>query len=314
MSLYIERIIPALSGEWDSVWRQCTYATYFHSREWAEIWRQYTRGWYQPNPLWIVFTDGREALLPLTREMSDGSAKSFLSSPARTYGGWISIDPIGREHATLMKEFLTTKLGKLAWQINPFDELVSAIHVETNEKDETHAINLVKGFDSVYADWSSACRRAERKARRSGVMVRVADNEEDWRDYYHAYEDSHRRWGGRALSRYEWSLFQIMHNLHSRHLKLWLATNNEGRIIAGALMCYAKRHAVYWHGAALEASLGLRPMNLLFYESIRDACEKGYEWFDFNSSGGLDGVRRLKEGFAARPLDCSIAHVRLEQC
>ena len=61
---------------------------------------------------------------------------------------------------------------------------------------------------------------------------------------------------------------------------------------------------MYWHGAARESSLALRPANRLFGEVIRDACERGFRWFDFNSSAGLEGVRRFKEGFGARPLPC----------
>ena len=309
MDICIEEIRPALPEEWNSVWRQCTYATYFHSKEWAELWSRYTGGWFRTSPLFVEFSDGKEALLPLTCEVWEGSVRGFVSSPPDTYGGWISVDAIDRAHAILMKDYMTTQLGKLDWQINPFDELVSAIQVDTNEPDETHAINLRKGFDAVYLDWSSACRRAEKKARQSGVLVRLADKEEDWRDYYRVYEDSQRRWGGGALSQYEWRLFQGMHDLHSDHLRLWLATTNEGRIVAGAVMGYARTHAVYWHGAALEEYLALRPVNLLFSEVIRAACEQGFEWFDFNSSAGLDGVRRFKESFGAKPLNCSIVHV-----
>jgi lipid II:glycine glycyltransferase (peptidoglycan interpeptide bridge formation enzyme) len=46
------------------------------------------------------------------------------------------------------------------------------------------------------------------------------------------------------------------------------------------------------------------------YEVIKNACEKGYTWFDFNPSGGLEGVKAFKERFGAQALKCPI--VRLE--
>jgi hypothetical protein len=309
MDIRVRRIRLAQPDEWDAIWRGCSYATYFHSREWAEVWRHYSQGWMRPNPLVVMFSDGREALLPLSCEMSGGSVKSFWSSPAGTYGGWIAVDAIGRAHAILMKEFLTKELGPIWWQTNPYDDLVAAIGVDTNIGDETHVIDLDKGFDAVYSDWSSACRRAERKARKSGVLVKTADTEEEWREYYYAYEDSLRRWGDRAQSRYEWALFQEMFDRQSDHMRLWLATTKDELVVAGAIVCYAKMHVVYWHGAALEDYFALRPVNLLFYEIIRHASEVGYRWFDFNSSAGLEGVRRFKESFGAKPLDCSIVHV-----
>jgi hypothetical protein len=310
MDLDIKRIRTAQPEEWDVIWRNCSYATYFHSREWAEIWSHYSHGWMRPNPLLVRFTDGQQALLPLSCEMSGDSVKGFWSSPEGTYGGWIAVDPIRKEHAILMKEFLTTELGALWWQTNPFDDLVAASAVNCNIEDETHVIDLGKGFDAVYSDWSSACRRAERKARKSGVVVKVADTEAEWREYYQAYEDSFRRWGDQAKgSLHGWALFQEMFDCRSDHIKLWLAMTKEGDVAAGALMCYAKMHVVYWHGASMEAYFALRPVNLLFYEIIRQASAGPYRWFDFNSSAGLEGVRRFKESFGTTPLDCSIVHI-----
>ena len=309
MEIQIERIRPALPEEWDTIWRECNYATYFHSREWAEIWNHYSQGWMRQSPLLVAFSDGQKALLPLSCEMSGSSVKGFWSSPAGTYGGWIAIDAIGTEHAILMKEFLTKEFDSIWWQINPFDNLIAMTGVDCTIADETHVIDLEKGFGVVYRDWSSACRRAERKARKAGVLVKCANTEEEWREYYEAYEDSLRRWGDQAQTRYQWALFQELFDRQSDQIRLWVASTKDGLVVAGAIMCYAKRHVVYWHGAALEDYFALRPMNLLFYEIIRHASEAGYRWFDFNSSAGLDGVRRFKESFGARPLDCSIVHV-----
>ena len=318
MSVTIDQIRPAQTEEWDAIWRQCNYATYFHSREWAEIWSRYRQGNMRPNPLLVRFTDGQEALLVLSSVLwSGGAGKSFVSSADGNYGGWIAVDPIGKEHAILMKEFLTRELGHLFWYINPYDDLVAATDVRADTRYHSHygvhVINLEKGFDVVYKDWSSACRRAERKARKSGVMVKIADTEEEWREYYCMYEDSHRRWGDHALGpRVDWALFHEMFDALSDHIKLWLATTKDELVVAGAFMCYAKKHLFYWRGAALEDYFALRPMNLLFYEIMRDAYEKGCQWFDFGPSYGLEGVRRFKESFGAKPLDCAYVDIEPE--
>jgi CelD/BcsL family acetyltransferase involved in cellulose biosynthesis len=314
----IEEIRPAQSEEWDAIWRDCSYATYFHSREWAEIWSRYKQGELRPNPLLVRFTDGQEALLPLSSAVwSGGAGKTFVSSADGNYGGWIAVDPIGKEHAILMKEFLTTELGHLFWYINPFDDLVVASGVAADVRytihDETYAIDLEPGFDAVYSDWSSSCRRAERKARRSGVLVKVADSEDEWREYYRAYEDSLRRWGDKALGPLtDWALFQKMFDTHSEHIKLWLAMTKDGDVAAGALMLYAQRHIMYSRGAAFEEHFPLRPVNLLFYEIIKDGCDRRSRWLDLGISAGLEGVRRFKESFGARPLDCAYVDIEPE--
>jgi hypothetical protein len=318
MNVAIDQIRPAQPEEWDAIWRDCSYATYFHSREWAEIWSHYKQGRLRPNPLLLGFSDGKEALLPLSCAVwSGGSGKSFVSSADGTYGGWIAVDAIGREHAILMKEFLITELGHLFWYINPYDDLVAATEVHADIRYsihyETHAMDLERGFDSVYSGWSSACRRAERKARRSGVLVKVADTEEEWCEYYQVYEDSFRRWGDKALGPLlDWALFREMFDRQSEHIRLWLATTKAGRVAAGALMLYAERHVLYFHGAALEEHFPLRPVNLLFYEIMRDACDRRYRWFDFGISAGLEGVRRFKESFGAKPLNCAYLDIKPE--
>jgi lipid II:glycine glycyltransferase (peptidoglycan interpeptide bridge formation enzyme) len=113
------------------------------------------------------------------------------------------------------------------------------------------------------------------------------------------------------MSRYDWKLFQDMFARQSDHIHLWLTTTGDGRVAAGALVFYARTHSVYWHGAAQEDLFALRPMNLLFSEIIRDACEGGYRWFDFGPSAGIEGVRKFKESFGAKFLDCS--YVQVEQ-
>jgi len=197
------------------------------------------------------------------------------------------------------------KLGNLVWRLNPYDELVYRAGVRTNNDDETLALNLADGFDAVYKGWTKGHRYAARKACREGVSVKLASTLDDWRAYYRVYEDSLRRWGHKASSIYSWQLFAEMFRRKSPNINLWLSFW-QNRVIAGALCFYAKIHAVYWHGAALEAYFSLRPVNLLFYEAIKDACDKGYTWFDFNPSGGKEGVRTFKKRFGAEVLQCPV--------
>ena len=44
------------------------------------------------------------------------------------------------------------------------------------------------------------------------------------------------------------------------------------------------------------------PLTLLMAEIIRDACSSGHRWFDFNPSGGLEGVANRSRPALARAL------------
>lgn len=304
MSVFFVNICPAIPEEWDAIWKECDYSTYFHSREWAEIWNAYTKGYLHPEPILISFSDGKKALLPLSSQKTyRGWGVDYISSPAGTFGGWISSDKLTVAHGILLVDYLKKEMGNLVWRINPYDELVCKVGVKVTENDETHSLNLTDGFEAVYKGWTKGHRSAARKARKEGVTVGIATTLDDWYSYYAVYEDSLRRWGNSASCIYRWEIFGEMFRRGSPYIKLWLASYR-GRLIAGALCFYAKNHIVYWHGAALEDYFYLRPVHLLLYETINDACENGYSWFDFNPSGEHEGVKAFKKSFGAKPLQC----------
>ena len=305
-ALKIKTIEPASPGQWDETLDSCPYATFFHSRQWSEIWHRYSKGKMQPSPLVIRFNDGRSAILPLTlvRAMN-GILKINLSSPGGTYGGWISGEGLATGHGNLLSDLLLEK-GRIIWRINPFDPLAEQnTHSGNVEIDTTHALDLTDGMEQLYKRWSKGHRSAVTKSRREGVTVSLAEDLDDWMDYYSVYQDSIRRWGKKATSVYRPGLFQDLFHLDSDAIKLWLA-HHEGKCVAGALCFYTNRHVAYWHGATLGEAFKLRPANFLLYEAIKDAAAKGYHWFDFNPSGGHEGVRAFKKSFATQELPCPI--------
>jgi hypothetical protein len=309
MSLAISDVRPAIDSEWDSIWKSCDYATYFHSREWAAIWNKYTNGDMDSAAMLITFSDGAVALLPFSyRKIVNGFIKQYISSPAGTFGGWISLDGLSFDHGNLLYEYIIANHRDLIWRLNPYDPVVMSIKTNGSRRDETQALQLDRGFNALYKSWTkghaSAARKA-RKAQKAGVKIREAVSIQDWKDYYNVYQDSHKRWGAKASSFYGWLLFQCMYESASSNIRLWLATY-QNHVISGALCFYAKKHVVYWHGASVANYFNLRPVNLLMYEIIKHTCENGYQWFDFNPSGGHKGVENFKSSFGARKFACPV--------
>lgn len=296
---------PATVEEWDKIWSTCASATYFHSREWAETWRDYSKGRIVPRPIMLVTSDRKQVLVPVSVQVAfKGIIKLNIMSPAGTFGGWLSVDELSIDHARTISQYLM-KMDNLIWRVNPYDSLAVAAVAGIGQDDETHALDLANGFDQIYRNWTKGHSSAVRKARKEGVSVRLAADRLDWRAYYQVYEDSLRRWGDDASSRYEWPLFEQFACRNSPHVQLWLA-EYQGKIIAGALTVCSKNQMIYWHGAALGEYFQLRPVNLLMYEVIKYACEQGFHWFDFNPSGGHEGVRAFKKSFGATPLSSPV--------
>lgn len=302
----IESITEPDSATWDRVWEQCDHATYFHSREWAELWSTYTSGRYRVRPRLITFADGKTALLPLVRRrIARGLIKTYETGPVTTFGGWISTDGLTDEHARSAAAYVASQVKNVTWRVNPYDPHAAVVAEMATHDDTTHVLELARGFDAIFRTWSKGHRAAVKQARREGITVKTAEGVEEWRAYYGAYEDSVRRWGESASTVYGWPLFETLARSRSGNVRLWLAIRGEN-VAAGSLCFYARKHVVYWHGAAYEEYFKMRPVNLLIHDAVREACADGYRWFDFNPSGGLEGVRAFKRSFGAVELPCPV--------
>ena len=291
---------PASAAEWDAAWAACQHGTYFQSRAWLEDWATYTHGVMAPRPVVVSLGDGRSVVLPLTRQRRRlGLATRYLLSPAGTYGGWLAAEPLEAGQPEALAGWLETARAPFWWRLNPFDPDVAGLAEREAIRDVTHVVELSSGFDSACSRATHGHACAVRKAQRYGLRVRRAESVADWEAYYGLYEASMERWGDLTSSRYGPELFELLRRRGSPGVELWLATLDDGVIIAGGLCLYAPRHVSYWHAAALSEFFALRPANLLVHEMVLDACCRGLRWFDLNPSGGHAGVATFKERVGA---------------
>jgi lipid II:glycine glycyltransferase (peptidoglycan interpeptide bridge formation enzyme) len=72
---------------------------------------------------------------------------------------------------------------------------------------------------------------------------------------------------------------------------------------------YSRKHVAYWHGSTLKSQLQTSVAKLLKFEVMKDAVTRGFDWFDFNPSAGLPGVKFFKEGFNAVAMPAPVVYV-----
>lgn len=304
MDIKIDNIRDASNEEWDNIWEKSLYASYGSSREWAEKWKGYTRGNVCPGPRMIVFSDGKTALLPFSIRKHDN--KHILSA-AMSYAGWMSAENIGKEHEELLADYLTRDIENIFWLVNPFQEISVPDKIAAKAAAcETRVLNLTDGFELIYKKWKKgSIDRKARKALKSGVEVRIASRREEWTEFYdRVYQDSIERWGDNAGMVFETEKLKDFKG--TPHLRLWLAVY-QSEIIAGNILSYGNGVAEYLISAALQEYFNLRPVNLLLCECIKDCCERGYAWFDFGPTLGMDGkgpegIIAFKKSFGATEL------------
>ncbi len=306
----IELVRPAKDHEWDALEEACPHSTYFHTREWAEVWDRATAGCLRPWPRMVEFVDGERALLPISVRVGvRGLVRSYQSTAGGTYGGWLTERPLSDAHADTLSRYLRYGFGRLEWRLNPYDEQVLKAKFQNHEHDDTHVLDLRPGFKDVHRKWSKTHRSAVHQAHREGVTVRLAQSRDDWQNYYTVYQDSISRWKGRNPSQLPKELFEELGKLSSKRVRLWVAETC-GIFVASALCLHAKSNVSYWHGTSLDSDFPRRPVQLLVYEAVQDACQREIRWFDFNPSGGHEGVEAFKRSFGAEPLSAPIVRVQ----
>ena len=310
MNLRLTGVSTPTPSDWDAVWQTSPQATYFQSRQWGEIWEGYSRGRIQATPLAFTFSDQSRLILPLyISKKYKGMGRKCVLSPAHSHGGWISKGRPNAAHGKRVWSHLIHHLGKrtlLEWRISPFIDFpppATLAPAGRHTADVTHLLDLKDGFSALQTTWQAgkgAMARKIKKAEGAGVRIRRARTPQDWADYFEIYQQSLARWGKARSLGYGNELFELLRRRDPDHVALWLG-EYENRRICGALCFSSPHHTVYWHGAALSEYFHLRPVNLLMARIIQDAAEKGCRWFDFNPSGGYDGVARFKESFKPIP-------------
>lgn len=301
-------------SEWLRIAEDCEYATFFHSPIWADAVTNAFDNIHDKSLL-VEFDNGTNAVLPLVAKSINVSTLGLSINVSQTKSTWAGCfggiiadgDPpdgwrkcYQKAVESLSKTYNVNIVG------NPlFDQgqdLGEELDDVTVEDDFTQSIHLEEydDFDTLFSDFQSDVRQNTRQARKTGLEVRTADSIDDWEKYFGAYQDSLERWGDSATNNYDWEIFESLHNLasnHEKNIQLWLV-EKDGELASGEINFYWNQHTVCWHAASYREYLEYSPNDLLHAEKIQDALDRGLSYYDFNPSGGHEGVVNFKSKFA----------------
>ena len=102
-----------------------------------------------------------------------------------------------------------------------------------------------------------------------------------------------KRWGDKARTKYRRHIFKLIRELPREFYKLWLLCDDTNTPIYGCLCFYYNNYIIYWHGAGDERHFNKG----VSYNIIEHGVMNNHNIYDFNPSGGLEGVARFKQGF-----------------
>ncbi len=139
--------------------------------------------------------------------------------------------------------------------------------------------------------------RAIRKSERAGLTVRVSRSEQDLRTFFEMHLKVRKYKYGLLAQPY--SFFQNIwrHFVDVQHGFLLLAIH-EDKIVAGDFFLDWKDTLYYKFNASVPGDLPYRPNDLLIWEGVRHAKERGFTYLDFGLSDiDQEGLIRYKRKF-----------------
>ena len=168
---------------------------------------------------------------------------------------------------------------------------------------DTVVLNLKSGYGSLLADMHKKTRYNIRLSDKKGVRVEAAglDRLKDWYELNRitALRD---RIALRPYVYYE-KLFRELESETGARLTLYLAYHEED-LLAGIIVLFNRREAVYLYGASSNVKRNLMPAYALQARAIQDAVDAGCEEYDLygcppsaDPDHPMAGLYRFKTGF-----------------
>jgi lipid II:glycine glycyltransferase (peptidoglycan interpeptide bridge formation enzyme) len=160
-----------------------------------------------------------------------------------------------------------------------------------------HGLDLRPDLEALWRGMHDSTHRAIRKSQREGLVVRVAQSEDELRAFFEMHLRIRKYKYGLLAQPY--SFFQNIwrHFLTAQHGFLLLALC-EDKIIAGDLFLEWKDTLYYKFNASLPGDLSHRPNDLLIWEGIQRGKNRGLKFLDFGLSDiDQEGLIRYKRKF-----------------
>lgn len=161
-----------------------------------------------------------------------------------------------------------------------------------------HGLDLQPDLDTLWRSLRSSARRAIKKAKRDGVVIRIAKRKDTLRTFFEMHLRI-RKYKYRLLAQPYEFFENIWHHFVEAQNGLLMVAMYQDEIIGGVFYLQWKDTLFYKFNASKSDYLPCRPNDLLIWEGIKYAKARGYKYLDFGlSDWDQEGLVRYKRKFA----------------
>ncbi len=277
----------------------------FHSPNWMRV---LTATYGFPVQAYVVTDAAGEPVagLPFCR-IEDIRGKRLVALPFSDY-----CDPLVGEaaHWHLLLDKLLEE--KAPFAIRPLHNAVALTDERLTlvNRAKWHGLDLRPDLDTLWQSLHSSARRAIRKAEKNGIVAQAARSKEDLRAFFELHL-SVRKYKYRLLAQPYLFLENIWEQFVEKQRGLLLLARHQERVIGGIFFLEWKDEICYKFNASAPSGLSHRPNDLLLWNGVKYAKEKGFAHLDFGlSDWDQEGLLRYKRKFASE--EKTISFLRYE--
>ncbi len=290
MEIELCRLELGAEKAWDAYVYSHPTASHYHLSGWRRVVHESYghRAFY----LWARENGETQGILPLILIRSTLFGRSLVSMPFLDEGGICSN---GEEVRTaLYQEALRWFEYYKADYLDLRHRQPSGLDLPLHASKVTLTMELADNPEQMWKGLDAKLRNQIRKAQRSGLTASWCGHEHIY-DFYHVLATNMRDLGSPVHGR---RFFTAILQQFPDSARLLIVRKGTQSIGAGLCLLWKDSLLMPWASSRREF-FSMCPNNLLYWEAIRWACEKGYQTFDFGRSSPQSGTYRFKKQWGA---------------
>ena len=279
------RLQPGEDRAWDAYVSQCPDASVYQRAGWARVIERSYR--HAPVYLWARENAHVRGVLPLVLFRGALGGRSLVSLPFLDEAGLCADGEEAR--AALWQAAQDAAKQRRAGAVELRQGHPSGLPLASLGSKVSVMLELARDPGTMWKRLDAKVRNQVRKAMTSGLEPAWC-GVEGLDDFYAVFVQNMRDLGSPVHAK---GFFAAILEEFAGDARLLLVRDGSRAVAGGVCMVFRDTVLVPW-ASSLRQWRGRSPSNLLYWEVIRSACEKGLRWLDFGRSSRGGGTYRFK--------------------
>ena len=293
MSLEIKLLTKDASERWDAYVQQHPRATFFHRAGWMNVIEKAFG--HETAFLYAEENGAIRGLLPLARVKSLLFGDALVSTPFCVYGGAIA------DNDDIRSE-LESRAEALALEKNVDYLELRNLHATRGDWPEKELyVTFRKEIDPDPEVNMLAIPRKQRAMVRKGIKAGLqTETDSDIERFFGIYALSVRNHGTPVFAK---NYFRLLKQEFADDCEVRVVVK-DGSAVSTVMSFYFRDEVLPYYGGGTLQARRLKAFDFMYWDLMKDACEKGIRYFDYGRSKKGTGSYSFKKnwGFEPQPL------------